>query len=70
MKQALASTLKAVAGIAGFVFLVAPITDMGILVSLAALMAAIITGVLGVHLSDDKDHSGYWPNDPNSPGSH
>jgi len=38
MKQALASVLKAVAGIAGLVFLLAPVTGMGILVSVIGLM--------------------------------
>ena len=62
--QGLGSVLKIVAGIAGLVCLMAPITDMGILASIIALIVAIITGVLGVHLSDDKGHSGYWPKDP------
>ncbi len=68
MKHGLGSALRAVAGIAGVVFLLAPITSMGILVSVIALMVAVITGVLGSQLSDDEDdHSGYWPKDPGSP---
>lgn len=67
MKRGLGSVLKAVAGIAGLVFLVAPLTSIGILVSVIALVVAIITGVLGSHLNDDEEHSGYWPKDPSSP---
>jgi hypothetical protein len=71
MKQVLATVLKAVAGLAGFVALMAPITDTGLVVTGIALLVAIITGVIGVHLSDDpKDQGGgYWPQDPNPPGS-
>jgi hypothetical protein len=29
-----------------------------------ALIVAIIAGVMGSHLSDDDDQSGYWPKDP------
>jgi len=36
MKHGLGSALKALAGIAGLVFLLAPITSMGILVSVIA----------------------------------
>jgi len=67
MKRGLASILKAVAGIAALVCLLAPLTDRGVLVFAAALVVAIITGVAGSHLSEDGDHSGYWPKDPNSP---
>jgi hypothetical protein len=70
MLGALASILKAVAGIAGLVFLLAPITDMGILVSVVAIAVAITAGVRGHHLSDDEDsrrNSGYWPKDPGPP---
>src|SRR5262244_582781 len=45
LKKGLASAFKAVAGIAGFVFFMAPVTNMGILVSVIALMVAITTGV-------------------------
>jgi hypothetical protein len=70
MKQLLASVLKAVAGIAGLVFLLAPITGMGILVSVIALVVAIIAGVTSSHLNDDEDQSGgYWPKGPDSSGS-
>jgi hypothetical protein len=65
MKHALASVLKAVAGIAGLVFLLAPVTGMGILVSVIGLVAAIIAGVTSSHLSDDGQ-SGYWPKGPSS----
>jgi hypothetical protein len=68
MKQGLASLLKAIAGIAGVVFLLAPVTSMGILVTVIALVVAIIAGVTGSHLSDDDDQSGYWPKGPNSSG--
>ena len=54
MKQMLASVLKAVAGIAGLVFLLAPITGMGILVSVIALVVAIIAGITSSHLNDDE----------------
>jgi hypothetical protein len=67
MKHGLGSALKVVAGIAGLVFLLSPLTSMGILVSVIALVVAIITGVLGSHLSEDDEQSGYWPKDPNSP---
>lgn len=67
MKQALAKTLKTIAGIAGVVFFFAPFTNKGIVVSAAALLVAIITGVVGAHLSEDEGSSGYWPKDPNSP---
>lgn len=60
---------KAVAGIAGLVFFMAPVTNMGILVSVIALIVTIITGVLGFHLSGGEAHSGYWPQDPSSRGS-
>src|SRR5690348_10520108 len=69
MKQGLGSVLKALAGIAGLVFLMAPLTDMGVLVSMVALVVAIIAGVTGVHLSDDEgsdNNSGFWPKDPRS----
>ncbi len=70
MKKGLASLLKAVTGIAGLVFLVAPFTSMGILVAVIALIVAIIAAVVGSHLSDDEDESGgYWPKGPNSSGS-
>ena len=70
MKQGLASLLKAVAGISGLVFLLAPFSSMGILVAVIALVVAIIAGVTGSHLSDDEDQSGgYWPKGPNSSGS-
>lgn len=69
VKKGLASVFKAVAGIAGLVFFMAPITNMGILVSVIALVVAIITGVLGVHLSGGETHSGHWPQDPSSRGS-
>jgi len=70
MKQLLASVLKAVAGIAGLVFLLAPITGMGILVSVIALVVAIIAGVTSSHLTDDENQSGgYWPKGPDSSGS-
>jgi hypothetical protein len=69
MKQGLTSLLKAIAGIAGVVFLLAPVTSMGILVTVIALVVAIIAGVTGSHLSDDDDQSGgYWPKGPNSSG--
>ena len=61
MKQALSSVLKAVAGIAGLVFLLAPVTGMGILVSVINLLVAIIAAVTSSHLSDDDGQSGYWP---------
>ena len=67
MKQALQQD-QAVAGIASLLFLLAPVTDMGILVCLAALAVAIIAGVTGHHLSDDEDNrkrSG--SKDPNPP---
>jgi hypothetical protein len=70
MKNALATILKAVAGLAGVVFLMAPVTDMGVIVSMIALAVAITTGIMGVHLSDDdrsNNDSGYWPKDPHSP---
>jgi len=66
MKEGLASLLKVVAGIAGLVFLLAPITGMGILVSVIALVVAIIAGVTSSHLSDDDSQSGYWPKGPSS----
>jgi hypothetical protein len=71
MKKGLAGLLKAVAGIAGVVFLVAPVSGMGIVVCVVALFVAIIAGVIGHHLSDDEDdsNSGYWPKDPNSPSN-
>jgi len=70
MKQGLASLLKVVAGIAGVVFLLAPFTSMGVLVSVIALVVAIIAGVTSSHLSDDEDQNGgYWPKGPDSTGS-
>jgi hypothetical protein len=71
MKQGLAGLLKAVAGIAGVVFLLAPVSGMGIVVCVVALFVAIIAGAIGHHLSDDEDdsNSGYWPRDPNPPGN-
>ena len=69
MKQELAGLLKAVAGIAGVVFILAPMTGMGILVAVIALVVAIIAGVTGSHLCDDEDQGGgYWPKGPNSSG--
>lgn len=68
VKKGLASVFKAIAGIAGLVFLIAPITGLGILVAFIALVVAIITGVVGVHLAGDQDHTGYWPRDPSSRG--
>ena len=52
------------------VFLLAPITGMGTLVSVIALVVAIIAGVTSSHLNDDEDQSGgYWPKGPDSSGS-
>lgn len=65
MKQALSSVLKAVAGIAAVVCLLTPVGGVGILVFVIAGIVAIIAGVIGSHLSDDDDQSG-WPQDPNS----
>jgi hypothetical protein len=61
MKQALAGLLKAIAKIAGFVFLLARITDMGVIVMFIAAPAAVIGAVASSHLSDDEDdsNSGY-----------
>ena len=70
MKQGLATVLKAVAGLAGAVALIAPVTDTGLVITGIALLEAIITGVIGVHLSDDpEDQTEYWPRDPKPPGS-
>lgn len=68
MKQGLATVLKAVAGLAGAVALMAPVTDTGLVITGIALLVAIIAGVTGIHLSDDDDgqSGGYWPQDPNS----
>ena len=66
MKQWMASILKAVAGIAAVVCLLTPVTGMGMLVFVIALIVAIIAGVTGSHLGDDDDHGGYWPRGPNS----
>jgi hypothetical protein len=56
--------------VAGLVFLLAPITGKGILLSVIALVVAIIAGVTGSHLSDDDDQGGgYWPKGPDSSGS-
>jgi hypothetical protein len=68
MKQALAGLLKAIAGIAGLVFLLAPITDMGVIAMFIAAPVAVIAAVASSHLSDDDNsNGGYWPKDPNSP---
>jgi hypothetical protein len=40
------------------------VTGLGVLVFVVALFVAIIAGVTGGHLSDDEDHHGYWPTDP------
>ena len=65
MKQGVATLLKVIAGIAGIVFLLAPMTGMGILVSVIGLVVAFIAGVTSSHLSDDEDqNSGYWPKGP------
>jgi hypothetical protein len=69
MKQGLAKILKIVAGMAALACLLAPLTDMGMLVFAVAFVVAISTGVASSHLGDDEDHSGYWPKDPNSPTS-
>ena len=66
MKQGVASILKAIAGIAALVCLLTPVTGMGILVFVIALIVAIIAGVIGSHLSDDDSQSGYWPKGPSS----
>jgi hypothetical protein len=66
MKQGVASILKAIAGIAALVCLLTPVTGMGILVFVIALIVAIIAGVMGSHLSDDDSQSGYWPKGPSS----
>jgi hypothetical protein len=66
MKQGLASVLKAIAGIAFLVFLLTPVTGLGMPVCVIALFVAIIAGVTGSHLSDDDNPGGYWPKDPNS----
>jgi len=68
VKTGLGSILKAVAGIAGLVCLLTPVTGLGVLVFVVALFVAIIAGVTGFHLSG-KDHGGYWPTRPNSSGS-
>jgi hypothetical protein len=69
MRQVLASVLKAVAGIAALVCLLTPVTGMGVLVFVIALIVAIVAGVTGSHLSDDDNQRGYWPKDPNSSGT-
>jgi hypothetical protein len=71
MKHGLATVLKAVAGLACVVALMAPITDTGLVITGIALLAAIIAGVTGIRLSDDDEgqRGGYWPQDPNSPRS-
>ena len=66
MKQGVTSILKAIAGIAALVCLLTPVTGMGILVFVIALIVAIIAGVIGSHLSDDDSQSGYWPKGPSS----
>jgi hypothetical protein len=66
MKHGVASILKAIAGIAALVCLLTPVTGMGILVFVIALIVAIIAGVIGSHLSDDDSQSGYWPKGPSS----
>ena len=66
MKQGVASILKAIAGISALVCLLTPVTGMGILVFVIALIVAIIAGVIGSHLSDDDSQSGYWPKGPSS----
>jgi hypothetical protein len=48
MKQGLASVLKAIAGIAVVVCLLLPVTGMGVLVFVIALIIAIIAGVIAV----------------------
>ena len=65
MRQALAHIPKVIAGLAGVVFLLAPLTDTGVIVTVVALVVAIITAVASSHLSDDEGSSGYWPKDPN-----
>jgi len=71
MRQGLATVLKIVAGLASLVALLAPLTTgTGWLITGVALLVAIITGVIGTHLSDDdQGQSGYWPQDPNPPDS-
>jgi hypothetical protein len=71
MKQGLATVLKAVAGLAGVVALLAPVTDAGLVITGIAILVAMIAGVFGIHLSDDDggQGGGYWPQDPNSSGS-
>ena len=59
MKQALASILKVIAGIAAVVCLLTPVRGMGMLVFAIALVVAIIAGVIGSHLSDDDNQTGY-----------
>jgi hypothetical protein len=65
MRQGLATVLKIVAGLAGLVALLAPMTTgTGWLIIGVAALVAIITGVIGAHLSDDdQGQSGYWPQD-------
>ncbi len=54
-------------GIAGLVFLMASTTGIGVIVSMVALVVAIIAGATGVHFSGDEgsdNTSGFWPKDP------
>jgi hypothetical protein len=57
MKQGRDGILKAIAGVAGVVFLLTPITDMGISESLVALVIAIAAGVAGSRLGDDEENA-------------
>jgi hypothetical protein len=47
MKQGLATVLKAVAGLAGVVALLAPVTDAGLVITGIAILVAMIAGVFG-----------------------
>src|SRR5215813_7928728 len=68
VKTGLGTILKAVAGGAGLVCLLTPLTGLGVLVFVFALFVAIIAGVTGTHLSG-KPHGGYWPTHSNPSGS-
>ena len=70
LRKTIADVLKAVAGLAAVVFLLAPIgTWNQVLLCGISIVVAIICVAISSNLSDDDDadggkSSGYWPSDP------
>jgi hypothetical protein len=64
-KGLIRGVIKAVAGIAAVVFILARMTtNTGLLLFLGSIVVLLICFGLLKLLEDDDENTGYWPNDP------